>query len=79
MEYKMLPEKWIQYLMSKPESGMGYQIVTVLLNDSRKFDSVVIDSATAIVEIKGYDDIPFDPEDIISIEVKPYQKYWGNK
>jgi len=79
MEYKKLPDKWIKYLMSEPESGMGYQIVVITLTDGRQFDNVVVDSASAIVEIKGSDKIPFDPNDISSIEVKPYQKYWGNK
>lgn len=79
MEDKMLPTKWIDYLKDKPESGMGYQIVTVTLKDGKSFDNVAIIQSALIGEVKGYNEIPFEPEDIVSIEVKPYQKYWGNK
>jgi len=75
----MLPEKWIEYLMSQPESGMGYQIVTIVLEDGRRFDNVVIIQSALIGEVKGHDEIPFDSKDIISIEVRSHRKYWGNK
>ncbi len=79
MKYKKLPEKWIKYLQNEPESGMGYQIATVRLKDNTKFENVVIVQSELIGEIKGYNEIPFEPDDIISIELNPHQKYWGEK
>jgi hypothetical protein len=34
-------ERLVQRLLSQPESGMGYQIVTVVLVDGREFRRVV--------------------------------------
>jgi hypothetical protein len=45
-----LPEEWIQFLKQKPETGMGYQIVSVVLQDGREFGQVVISGSTLITE-----------------------------
>jgi hypothetical protein len=39
-----LPPFWIEKLIHHPETGMGYQIVTILLKDGRKIDQAIIDS-----------------------------------
>jgi hypothetical protein len=47
---------------------MGYQIVSILLNDGRRFDQVVVTSGR-IAEIKGMLSIPFSAEQIQDVVV----------
>ena len=54
--------------MAQGETGMGYQVVSVILQDGRKFDQVVIVSEY-ITKVRGYKDIPFQESDIIEIKV----------
>ncbi len=61
-----LSDKWIDFLMSHKETGMGYHIVSVILRDGRRYDRVVVDGGY-ITQVKGYDDIPFSEEDIVDI------------
>lgn len=67
---KELPRNWSDYLLKQPESGMGYQIVTVALRDGRKFEAAVTESHI-IGEVRGQTGVPFDPEDVAGIEVIP--------
>lgn len=61
-----LSAKWVAELIDKPETGMGYQIVSVVLTDGRRFDQVgVIDGW--ITGIRGLDDIPFTADEIAQI------------
>ena len=55
-------------LAAEPETGMGYQVVTVILKDGRRFDQVVAIQG-AIAEVRGRDDIPFREEDISELIV----------
>ena len=43
-----LPEKWTQFLVRQPESGMGYQRVDVRLTDNREIKNVVVFNAEEI-------------------------------
>ena len=61
-----LSSKWATELASKPETGMGYQVVSVVLNDGKKFDQVAIVEGR-ITEIRGRTDIPFAENDIAEI------------
>lgn len=61
-----LPKKLATVLASKPETGMGYQVVNVVLKDGRKFDQVAIVEGK-ITEIRGYKDIPFTGDQIAQI------------
>jgi hypothetical protein len=63
-----LSKKWAPILLAQPETGMGYQIVSVLLNDGRRFDRVIVVGGT-ITEVKGKSDIPFNEEEITEIKV----------
>ena len=63
-----LSEKWLKELVSKPETGMGYQIVSVTLNDGQMFDQVAVVEGR-ITEIRGRKDIPFTEEQIAKIIV----------
>ena len=61
-----LSSKWTEELINKPETGMGYQIVSIILKDGRKFDQSVVTEGQ-ITEIHGYNDIPFMEEEISKI------------
>jgi hypothetical protein len=37
-----LSERWTEVLATQPETGMGYQIVSVTLKDGRRFDNVTV-------------------------------------
>jgi hypothetical protein len=63
-----LSSKWAPILLGQPESGMGYQIVSVLLCDGRCFDRVTVVGGT-ITEVKGESNIPFNEEEIAEIKV----------
>lgn len=63
-----LSPKWIHNLVSKPETGMGYQVVTVVLKDGRRFDQVVVNGGH-ITQIKDIEGIPFKEKDIKEIIV----------
>ena len=63
-----LSEKWAPFLTNQPETGMGFQVVTIHLCDGRIFEDVVIDSGH-ITRI-GYSlNIPFAEADIEKITV----------
>jgi hypothetical protein len=64
----VLSDKWIDYLISKPETGMGYYVVSVILRDSRRFDQVVVNSGY-ITQVRGYKEIPFEISDIAEMLV----------
>jgi hypothetical protein len=70
-----LSEKWAPQLMSQPETGMGYQVVTVELLDGRHFEQVVVDSGY-ITKIRGHSDIPFREDEIASLTVTHQKWDW---
>jgi hypothetical protein len=64
----VLSDKWARTLMTQGETGMGYQIASVVLNDGRHFKQVVIVEGT-ITQIKDIEDIPFSEDQIDQIIV----------
>jgi glyoxylase-like metal-dependent hydrolase (beta-lactamase superfamily II) len=70
-----LPDKWAPLLLSQPETGMRYQVVSVWLRDGRCFEQVVIDSGY-ITRVRGFADIPFDPLHITRIVVTHAKWDW---
>jgi hypothetical protein len=58
----------LQRIMSLPESGMGYQIVTVRLKDGRNFERVIIVEGR-LTDHAGLWTPPFSQEDIADIAV----------
>jgi len=74
---KRLPEKWSEYLAGQGETGMDYQTGDVVLNDGSKFRNVAFVGATMIGEVKGYENIPFDPNLITEIQLT--HKRWKFK
>jgi hypothetical protein len=63
-----LSDKWGPRLTQQPETGMGYQIATVVLRDGRRFNDVLIQEGL-ITRIKGLAVIPFTESEIIDIVV----------
>jgi hypothetical protein len=38
----VLSDRWAEVLTSQPETGMGYQIVSIRLKDGRRIDNVTV-------------------------------------
>ena len=70
-----LSKHWASQLSSLPETGMGYQVVSVLLTDGRKFDQVVIDSGY-ITRSRGYEEVPFVGSEIAEIRITHDKWNW---
>jgi hypothetical protein len=63
-----LSPKWAMELASTPETGMGYQVVSIILKDGQKFDQVAVVEGR-ITAIRGRKDIPFTEDQIAKIVV----------
>lgn len=63
-----LSARWAKQLASKPETGMGYQVVSVVLKDGKRFEQVAVVEGR-ITEIRGRKDIPFIEDEIAEIVV----------
>jgi hypothetical protein len=63
-----IPPEWIAYLKQQPESGMDYQVVAVTLKDGRRFNQVATTQGH-FTQVRGYRDIPFTSEDVMSVEI----------
>ena len=66
---KYLSERLSQQLKSLPETGMGYQICSVVLIDGRIFEKVLILNGNEIANINGQVEIPFLLDQIEKIVV----------
>lgn len=55
-----LDQRWVKYLVTQPETGMGYQKVDVRLKDKRVLKNVVVFNAEEI-EL---------PEDCVTTEIE---------
>jgi hypothetical protein len=69
-----IPSGCVDQLKGVRETGIGYQIVSVKLRDGRSFDQVVT-SEGCVIEVRGYEEIPFAPEDVASVMVN--HKHWN--
>ncbi len=69
-----IPSRFVDHLKHAGETGIGYQVVSVVLKDGRSFDQVVT-SECCIIEVRGYEEIPFAPEDMASVSVN--HKRWN--
>jgi hypothetical protein len=63
-----LSDRWGPRLAVAPETGMGYQVVSILLKDGRRFDNVTI--VGGVISTVGCgDSIPFVEDEIVQIFV----------
>ena len=72
-----LADSWCEKLLTQGETGMGYQIVSIILNNGKRYDKVIVDSGY-IARIKGLNNIPFTENEITEIEVT-HDKWDFNK
>ena len=63
-----LPQACLDHLKRSEETGIGYQVISVDLLDGSHFDQVVV-SEGCIIEVRGYDEIPFAPAEVVSVSV----------
>jgi len=65
----VLSNRWAEVLTAQPETGMGYQIVSIRLKDGRRIDNVTVVGG---VISRLPDTVPdwFSDEDIEDIVVK---------
>ena len=73
-----LSRKWIEQLRSQPETGMGYQVVTITLKDGRVFPQTVVDSGY-LTGIRGQAEIPFSVEAIAEIALTHDKWDWKSE
>ena len=66
---KELPQKWSDFLRGQPETGMGYQVISVTLNDGRSIEDIAVVESHIISEVRGQIDVSFDPNDITAVQV----------
>lgn len=66
MDSTMLPEKWIQYLINQPESGMGYQVCEMVLDNGSVRKETVINCE----HVLGSSNFPVDRIKKITVETK---------
>jgi len=69
-----IPRGCLDHLKRTGETGIGYQVISVELKNGRYFDQVVA-SEGCIIEVRGYEGIPFAPEEIASVIVN--HKRWN--
>jgi len=69
-----IPQDCLDGLKPGGETGIGYQVISVELKDGRCFDQVVA-SEGCIIEVRGYEEIPFAPEEVASVIVN--HKRWN--
>ena len=69
-----IPSEFVHHLKHAKETGIGYLVISVELNDGRTFDQVAT-SEGYVIEVKGYKEIPFAPEDLVSVAVT--HKRWN--
>ena len=61
-----LSAKWVKELAVMPETGMGYQVVSVILKNGNRFDQVTVVEGQ-ITQLRGRKDIPFTEDQIAEI------------
>jgi hypothetical protein len=69
-----IPQACLDDLKRSGETGIGYQIISVELKGGRCFDQVVA-SEGCIIDVRGYGEIPFAPQEIESVIVN--HKRWN--
>lgn len=68
------PGKWIYYLKEQGVTGPGYQVLAVKRKDGRCFEQVVA-SEGCIIQVRGYDEVPFTPDEVMSVAVN--HRHWN--
>lgn len=67
MRMLALSSRWIRYLRSQPESGMGYQVVDIVLANSEILESLIVVNGE-LVELPN-DHLDVENEDIERVRI----------
>jgi hypothetical protein len=63
-----IPREHVDRLKAHGETGPGYQVVSVILRNGKRFDQVVA-SEGCVIQVRGHRDIPFAADDVASVAV----------
>jgi hypothetical protein len=66
---KTLPERWSKFLLTQPETGMGYHVTAITLRDGQVIEDVAIVDHCVVAEVRGQPDIDFNPAEITGIQI----------
>ena len=70
-----LSKRWVEYLCSMPESGMGYQVVDITLKDGRVLKEIVVFNAEELRLPAEYKDLRIeDIEELSCVKKRSYYK-----
>ena len=69
-----IPTDFAARLKEASETGLGYQVVSVELKNGNSFDQVAT-SEGYVIEVRGYDEIPFSADDVADVRVN--HKRWN--
>jgi hypothetical protein len=69
-----IPEKCLGHLNQRAETGFGYLVDSVILQNGRTFDQVVVTEG-CIIEVRGYKGIPFSTDEIADVSLT--HKKWN--
>jgi hypothetical protein len=69
-----IPPESVGDMKHERETGPGYQVVSVMLKDGRRFDQVVT-SEGCIIEVRGYAEVPFTCHEVASLTVN--HRHWN--
>jgi hypothetical protein len=69
-----IPPETATGLKREKETGLGYQIISVVLKDGTRFEQVVA-SEGCIIAVRGFGEIPFEVNEVATIEVN--HKRWN--
>ena len=64
-----LSSKWINFLSTQPETGVGYQSVTVMIAGGKVFYNLVVMNGDTLQTTNRYRDLPFEEDEIVNIQV----------
>ena len=73
-----LSKKWAGYLRSQPETGMGYQVVTITTRQGSVYRQAIVNSCH-VTRTRDLGEIPFTEEDIEQIIVTHDKWDWKNE
>jgi len=64
---QLLPDAIAAQALRFPEFRMGVHRVAVTLRNGEQFDGVLVGWGHEVVRVEGFEALPFDPEDVISV------------
>jgi hypothetical protein len=69
-----IPVPFREQLKRTTETGFGYHVISVVLKNGTMFEQVAA-SEGCVIEVRGYEEIPFKGEEVESIRVN--HKRWN--